>query len=127
MQRGTEMQKILVIDDDALIRNMVSSSLMKAGHEVECAENGVDGLRKAQENPPELVITDMLMPDMEGIETIMEMRSKNPNIGIIAMSGGGSTGNMDFLEMASRLGAQHVLKKPFKPSVLLDLVDKMKN
>ena len=121
------MHKILVIDDDALIRNMVSSSLIKAGHDVECAENGVDGLKKAQENPPELVITDMLMPDMEGIETIMEMRSKNPNIGIIAMSGGGSTGNMDFLEMASRLGAQHVLKKPFKPSVLLDLISKMKN
>lgn len=117
------MAKILVIDDDELVRNMVSSALKKAGHDVALADNGSEGVTNAQNDPPDLVITDMLMPDKEGIQTILELQAAHQNIKIIAISGGGATKNMNFLHMAEKVGAQKVLAKPFKPSVLLSTVN----
>lgn len=116
------MKKILVIDDDELVRNMVCNSLRKSGFTVCEAQNGYEGVNKAQSEMPDLVITDILMPDKEGIETILEIRAANKNTRIIAMSGGGSTHNMAFLDMAKKVGAQQVLSKPFKPTQLLEAV-----
>jgi len=115
--------KILVIDDDKLVRSMVCGTLRKANHEVLEAGNGNEGVQKAQDETPDLVITDMLMPDKEGIETIIEIKAINESIKIIAISGGGNTKNMVFLEMAQKIGADHALSKPFKPNDLLGAIN----
>ncbi len=117
------MSKILVVDDDDLIRGMVSTILKKLGYEVVEAVNGTQGVEKAKTENPDLVITDILMPDKEGIETIIELRSINKDIKIIAMSGGGGTKNMSFLDMAKNVGANEIMMKPFKPN---DIEDKIK-
>lgn len=117
------MAKIFVIDDDDLIRTMMVSALRKRGHDVFGASNGNTGLQMAQKDQPDLVITDILMPDKEGIETILELTALYPKLKIIAMSGGGATKNMSFLEMAEKVGAHCTLKKPFKPQTIFDAVD----
>lgn len=117
------MVKILVIDDDDFVRKIVCRSLRKNNFEVIEANNGNDGVEKAQSEKPDVVLTDILMPDKEGIETILEIKAADQNIKIIAMSGGGSTKNMNFLDMAKKVGAQHVLSKPFKPSALLEAIN----
>lgn len=116
------MTKILVIDDDDLVRGMICNSLRKEKFDVFEACNGNEGIRKAREEKPDIVVTDILMPDKEGIETILELQAMDSGIRIIAMSGGGSSKNMSFLEMAKKVGARHVLNKPFKSSVLLGAV-----
>jgi len=118
------MTKILVIDDDELTRSMICHALKKAGFEVLEAANGNDGVQKAKDDKPDLVVTDILMPDKEGIETILEIQALDRNIKIVAMSGGGATKNMTFLEMAKKAGAKYTLSKPFKPSVLLEIIDR---
>ncbi len=91
------------------------------------AENGNSGLEVFKKEKPDLVITDMLMPDKEGLETISDIRAINPKAKIIAMSGGGSTHNMSFLQLAQKIGADRVLKKPFKPTELLMTVKGLLN
>ena len=120
------MGTILVIDDDDLVRGMVCSVLKKNGFTVLEAENGNVGLEHVQRaDPPALVITDILMPDKEGLETISEIRALNPDIKIIAMSGGGKTKNMTFLGLAKKIGADQTLEKPFRPAELLAAVQKV--
>lgn len=119
------MQKILVVEDDDFIRGMICTVLKKHGFEVIEAKNGVDGVDKALHEKPNIVLTDMLMPDKEGIETILEIRSASPDIKIIAMSGGGKTKNMNFLDMAKKVGAEKILSKPFKPSALLNAISEI--
>ncbi len=117
------MAKILIIDDDDLIRGMVATVLRKRGYEVFKASNGNDGIAMVRSNLPDLVITDILMPDKEGIETIFELQNEFPGIKVIAMSGGGATKNMSFLTMAEKIGAKVALKKPFKPQELFDAIE----
>lgn len=117
------MAKILVIDDDELICNMISAVLRRDGHEVDTAINGTDGVAMAKADAPEIVITDILMPEKEGVETIMELQANNPYIKIIAISGGGRVRNMTFLEMAKKVGARHILEKPFRPAALMDAIN----
>jgi DNA-binding response OmpR family regulator len=114
--------KILVIDDDGLIRMACNSVLKKGGYQVLLAENGNDGVNAFKKESPALVITDILMPDKEGLETISDLRKINASVKIIAMSGGGSTHNMSFLQLARKIGAQAILIKPFKPDELLSIV-----
>lgn len=121
------MTKILVIDDEELVRKMIVSVLKKSGFDVYEAANGIEGLAQAQNNLPDLVLTDILMPDKEGISTILELKTINPTIKIIAMSGGGKTQNMSFLEMAQKVGVKHTLKKPFRPTELLQAIDSLLN
>jgi YesN/AraC family two-component response regulator len=109
---------ILLIDDEALVREGLGLTLTEAGHTVDFAENGDEGMRKLLARRPDLVITDIVMPDHEGIETIINMRRENPSLGIIAISGG----NADFLRAASALGATKVLRKPFGAAALLQIV-----
>jgi len=114
--------KILVIDDDELIRLTCRNILKKMQCMVIEADNGVTGLAKFKKESPSLVLTDMLMPDKEGLETIAEIRAQSSTVKIIAMSGGGSTQNMNFLHLAKQVGADMLLSKPFKPDELLAAV-----
>ena len=113
---------ILVIDDEELIRLQIRNALEMEGFTVHEAANGNEGLTRIALAVPDVVITDILMPDKEGIETILELRRLYPAIRIIAISGGGRTGNKDFLRTAKHLGADRTLAKPFGLADLLRLV-----
>lgn len=112
----------MVIDDDPLVRETIRNILQIKDIEVLEAEDGAQGLEIFAEQPVPLVITDLLMPGKEGIETISELRKIEPDLKIIAISGGGATNNMTFLELARKMGATKTLSKPFKPKELLDTV-----
>ena len=107
------MSKILVIDDDKNIRSLLRDFLERDGYEVTEAENGKIGLRLLRENGADLVITDLIMPEKEGIETIREIRRDFSDVKIIAISGGGVVGPETYLEMAKSMGAHRVFDKPF--------------
>lgn len=117
------MANILVIDDDPAMRRMIDRILTGAGHQVTEAVNGVDGMKKFRAAAPEIVVTDIVMPDQEGIETIMKMRATGSRIGIIAISGGGHGSAGDYLLAARGLGADAILAKPFRPDELTALVE----
>jgi len=116
------MAKILVVDDEALLAKSLSIILTKAGHTVVTAENGKMGLEVFARENPDLVITDIIMPEMEGIEAIQILRSQAPKLPIIAVSGGGRTKNLEFLRVAEKLGANAALGKPFTKEQLLAAV-----
>lgn len=116
------MTRILLIDDDALVRVTLAAALSTAGHTVVEAGNGVDGVTEARRCQPDLVIVDMVMPEQDGIETLIRLRASHPNLPVIAI-GGGRVRNLDFLSLATSLGATHTLPKPFAPPALLGLVD----
>ena len=108
------MTNILLVEDEPLVRETLLKALESKGHTVVEATNGVEGLTRFAERPFDLVITDIIMPDKEGIGMIMEMRRIMPTAKIIAISGGGRTGNVEFLKMAEKLGAMATLKKPIR-------------
>src|SRR4051812_13152238 len=115
------MTRILVIDDDATIRTVIDRVLTRAGYEVVLAENGANGLEQHRAKPVNLIITDLFMPDREGLETIIELRRDFPTMPVVAISGDKSTsGNM--LTAAAKLGATKVLEKPFDSKTLLGAV-----
>lgn len=116
-----EKKKILIIDDEEGIRQMMRLALEKAGYEVLDAPDGRDGLKIYRQSLPDLVITDIFMPGMEGLETIMALRRENRNIKIIAISGGGTNG-FDYLPTAIKLGALRAVAKPFTQRDLLGAV-----
>jgi DNA-binding NtrC family response regulator len=116
------MARILVIDDDADIRALMQQVLTSAAHEVVLATNGREGADKYRDNPADLVITDLYMPDQEGFETIVELRRRFQDAVIIAMSG--KTAGIPLLPVARRLGAVAILEKPFSPNQLLHAVEK---
>jgi CheY-like chemotaxis protein len=113
---------ILVIDDDDQLRGMLREMLEHAGYEVADAPNGKEGIRLYRENPADLVITDIIMPEKEGIETIMDLRREFPEVKIIAMSGGGTIEAEKYLRMAKGLGAVRTLTKPIERKELLEAV-----
>jgi DNA-binding response OmpR family regulator len=119
------MQLILVIDDDQAVRLTTQMILESEGYEVICAVDGEQGLRVFERASPHLVITDIIMPNKEGIETIMQIRSRDSKTPILAISGGGRIGNADFLRMAQQLGANEILAKPFKPQELTATVRRL--
>jgi CheY-like chemotaxis protein len=119
------MARILVIDDDELVRATVKAALELAEHEVVVANDGQQGITSYQSGKFDLVVTDIIMPEKEGIETIIELRQHNPAVKIIAISGGGRTSNEIFLDVAKKFGAVDVLAKPFTPKQLLASVKKV--
>lgn len=116
------MSKILVIDDDAAVRRTIARVLVREGYEVLSAEDGRRGLALFRSEDPDLVLTDIIMPDQEGIETIIAMGKLRPDVKIIAMSGGGRIANVDLLTMAQKFGAAETIRKPFDPATLRDCV-----
>ncbi len=112
------MASILIIDDEELVRLTVRQMLEDAGHKVAEAENGLDGIQKLKDFKADIVITDLLMPEMEGLETISELRSSRPELKIIAISGGARFKGVDYLNSAKKLGAQEILPKPFSDEQL---------
>lgn len=107
---------ILVIDDDTMVRRMLCTVLHKMRYATIEAPTGRSGIYAFQKSSPDIVITDIVMPDENGFETILKIRSIKPDIKIIAMSGGGARGSADFLETARELGALATIKKPFTMS-----------
>jgi YesN/AraC family two-component response regulator len=119
------MAKILIIDDDNQFRKMLCQTIEKAGHTVSEAVNGTKGVESFQQTPVDLVITDIVMPDKEGIETIMEIRRMAPSIKIIAVSGGGRIGSDSYLDLARKLGAVETFSKPIDRKKLVETIDKV--
>lgn len=107
------MGKILVIDDEEPIRAMLRQALESAGHEVVEAGDGKEAIRSYLQQLPDLVITDIVMPEREGLECILELRKLNPELKIMAVSGGGRLHMMNVLEVARRFGACRTFPKPF--------------
>ena len=117
--------KILVIDDDHLVRFTLSRILNRSGHDVVTAADGARGMIMLRAERPDVVITDMIMPEQEGFQTIVMIRREYPRIKIIAISGGLRQGNHDVLSMAAALGADEVIAKPFEPADLLDRLNNL--
>ena len=118
------MGRILVIDDSAEMRAMLQDTLIAAGHEVVQAIDGKEGLRQYRERPADLVITDLFMPNQEGLETIMKLRRFYPDIPIIAISGA-CAASKPMLTVAHQLGANETLHKPVTAVELLAAVEKV--
>jgi DNA-binding response OmpR family regulator len=116
------MARILLIDDDEQVLDMLYESLTREGYDVLRASNGEQGLRLYRQEPVDLIITDIIMPEKEGIETIIELRRDFPDVKIIAMSGGGSIGTKDYLHLAKIFGVQRTFTKPVAREQLLDAI-----
>lgn len=122
------MARVLVIDDDALFVKLMCRSLELAGHQVDSALDGKAGCNAFRKSHPDLVVCDIVMPEQEGMETIREIRAADPNVAIIAISGGLSRlrpDQLDVLGIVQKLGANATLKKPFQLSELSRLVDQL--
>jgi len=107
------MKRILLVDDDEAVRRVMGEVLAQAGYAVEVAGDGATALALFRQKPVDLVITDIIMPGMEGLETIVEFLKQRPKLKIIAISGGGRIAANDYLPIAGALGASLTLAKPF--------------
>jgi YesN/AraC family two-component response regulator len=119
------MYSVLIIEDDQFVQNMLKQTFERAGYEVATASNGRIGLQLYRCKPFDVVITDLIMPEMEGIETISSLRKGNPNVQVIAISGGGRNKPEDYLELAMKLGAKTTFTKPLDRQKLLAAVKEM--
>jgi CheY-like chemotaxis protein len=118
------MAKILVIDDDGAIRTVLGLMLGRAGHEVKLYANGKVAMRSIDDGETfDMVVTDILMPEMDGIEVIATLRSRGTAPLILAISGATAPSSVDLLKAATNLGAQGALQKPFTDEVFLALVE----
>ena len=116
---------ILVVDDDESIRSFIKELLVMHNFKVSEADNGKAGLKEFKENTPDIVITDIIMPEMEGISFIRELRAHNKEIPIIAMTGNVHGRMEEFLEISSQLGADEILRKPVRAQEFLDALSKV--
>ncbi len=121
------MRKILIIDDDEQMRNLLCRAMEYAGFEVEAAADGRKGLLFFEENSYDLVITDLIMPEQEGMETITFLRKNHPEVKVIAISGGGRIGPETYLPAALELGADRAFAKPFPIDDLINAVKELLN
>ncbi len=119
------MSTILVVDDDEAVRDVMSEMLRLEGHEVASAANGQQAVDCVATTLFDLVITDLIMPEKEGLETIADIRRQYSDMPIIAISGGGRLGPNDYLETARFIGANATLAKPFARQELLRTVDSL--
>ena len=116
------MAKILLVDDEPEVRSFLRTILEEAGHATTAVSSGLDALRAHAQDPSDLVILDIFMPEMDGIETLQRLRCLDPDVIVIAISGGGEHVKLDPLGLAMKLGANGALHKPFPPARLLDKI-----
>ena len=129
------MSHILIIDDEEDIRDVLQMVLERAGYDVNVASNGNVALELMHREPADLVITDIIMPEKDGVSTITEIRQKFPDVRVIAISGGGGIDPMAYkpeaisttayLAAAKQAGADHVITKPFEREELLEAVESL--
>lgn len=119
------MKRILVIDDDVQVRGMLRAVLQEAGYEILEAEDGNKGLRLFRDNEVDLIITDIIMPDKEGLETIMDLKRESSDVRIIAISGGARVGPFSYLTLAEKFGAHRVFSKPLPMQELLKAIEEL--
>ena len=117
------MPSVLVVDDEEAIRQLIKDALRQAGYQVNEAKDGTEGLLRYREAPTDLVIMDILMPDQDGLESILTLRREFPTVKIVAITGGSDMiGILNFLDVARMLGARRTLQKPFDMRHLLEVV-----
>lgn len=119
------MARILIIDDEPQIRKMMRRMFENEGHDVLEAQNGSVGVQTQQKTPADVVITDIIMPEKEGIETIRDLRREFPKLKIVAMSGGGRINSKSYLSLAEKLGASRTFCKPIEKKKLLSIVQEL--
>jgi DNA-binding response OmpR family regulator len=119
------MTRILIIEDETTLRGFMQEFLENAGYEVGVASDGDEGMRLFAKQPYDVVITDILMPNKEGLETILELSQQSPNVKIIAITGGGIGLGDDLLDMARDFGAQRALRKPIPMKQLAEVVQEV--
>ncbi|MDD9901741.1 MAG: response regulator [Alphaproteobacteria bacterium] len=117
-------RNVLIAEDDTQLRIALRHIMQREGHTVTEAVNGTDTLKKVSEHTFDLILVDIIMPDREGIETILEIRRKHPKLPIIAMSGGARYDAFDPLQLAQDCGANFIIAKPFQPVELREIVKK---
>ena len=113
---------MLIIDDDSEVRSLLTRALTQAGYEVVAVANGDEGTRACRQQSFDMVVVDMVMPEKDGLETMMEIRRGSPKARIIAMSGAPRAPIMDPLSLAMKLGAVAILTKPFTPDEFIGSV-----
>ena len=116
------MKSILIIDDEPQIRSMLRLVLERAGYQVAEAPDGIEGIQSYRENPTDLILTDLIMPNKDGIGMIIDLKKEFPAAKIIAMSGGGLNKPEGYLKGAQKLGALQTLSKPIDREELLRAV-----
>lgn len=120
----TEASKmILVVDDDPLILEVLKLYLERAGHVVMAAENGLEAVSCLSQATPDVIILDIFMPEMDGLETLRQVKRGAPAAKVLAISGASSSHSCDFLSIAAKLGADFVLRKPFTGAQFVDCVE----
>lgn len=119
------MARILLVDDDEFVRRPVQLNLQRAGHSVDEVSNGRDAVTAYREKSYDVVVTDLIMPEQEGLETIMQLRRHDANVRVIAISGGGRVNATNYLSLARSLGAQKTLSKPFTTEELLAAIEQV--
>jgi DNA-binding response OmpR family regulator len=121
------MRGILIVEDDTDLREMLRDLLVKRKYSVFEASNGKEAISKFKPAITSLVITDIIMPDEDGLKVIMKIRELKPAIKIIAISGGGKAGPGNYLNLAKALGADEIFSKPFSVNVLLSKIESLLN
>lgn len=116
------MTRVLLIDDNVDLVEALRDTLRDAGYETDIALNGVEGMAACRRTRPDVVITDIVMPEKEGVETILDLREYDPTIRIVAISGGGPLPAAANLAWAKGIGADATIEKPFREKTLLDTV-----
>ena len=119
------MAEILIIEDDAEIRELLKTLLLRSGHTVREAQDGQEGIHSFRTTPADLIITDLIMPRKEGLETIIDLRQEFPDLLIIAISGGGRDAQENYLNTAKLCGASRIFHKPFENDALMAAVDEL--
>ncbi len=119
------MARILVIDDEQVLRRSVVEILEREGHEVLDAADGKVGMQLLREQRPDLVISDLFMPEMDGVELLRQLRRESPELKVVVMSGGAYDGQIQLLDVATGLGAAAVLRKPFELEELVSVVNEV--
>jgi two-component system, cell cycle response regulator CpdR len=118
------MPGVLIVEDDKELREMLKMSLLRSGFTVMEAENGKDAIAHFKPLVTDLVVTDLIMPEEDGLKVVIKLRELKPSIRIIAISGGGKVGPGSYLNLAKALGADAIYSKPFS---IKDLISKIEN